>query len=108
MLIDADETSWSSWNRYAHQMAAATGARPVSTSDGGITGPAFFDHVRRIGRPVVNCPKGQTTPVPPDLLARPIEEPVPCWTWSLVSRRHERRPVVRRRRSALAARRRSS
>jgi hypothetical protein len=59
-----------------------------------VTGPAFFDHVRRLGRPVVNCPKGQTTPVPPDLATRPIEKPSPSWTWSLVSRRDERRPVV--------------
>lgn len=94
VLIDADETSWSSWNRYAHEMAAETGARPVSISDGGVTGPAFFEHVRRLGRPVVNCPKGQTTPVPPDLVARPIEKPSPYWTWSLVSRRDEQRPVV--------------
>jgi DNA-binding transcriptional LysR family regulator len=95
VLIDADETSWSSWNRYAHAMADETGARTVSIADGGITGPAFFDHVRRLGRPVVNCPKGQTTPVPADLVARPIEKPSPYWTWSLVSRRDERRPVVR-------------
>jgi hypothetical protein len=33
--------------------------------------------------------------VPPDLAARPIEKPSPYWTWSLVSRRDERRPVVR-------------
>jgi DNA-binding transcriptional LysR family regulator len=94
VLIDADGTSWSSWNRYAHELAAETGARPVSISDGGVTGPAFFDHVRRLGRPVVNCPKGQTTPVPPDLAVRPIEKPSPYWTWSLVSRRDQRRPVV--------------
>jgi hypothetical protein len=82
-------------NRWATALAAATGAPTVSGSDGGITGPAFFDHVRRLRRPVVNCPKGQTTPVPPDLMACPIERPAPYWTWSLVSRRHERRPVVR-------------
>jgi DNA-binding transcriptional LysR family regulator len=95
VLIDADETSWSSWNRYAYELAAETGAHPVSISDGGVTGPAFFDHVRRLGRPVVNCPKGQTTPVPPDLAARPIVHPSPYWTWSLVSRQDEQRPVVR-------------
>ena len=95
VLIDADETSWSSWNRYAHEMAAETGAHPVPISDGGVTGPAFFDHVRRLARPVVNCPKGQTTPIPPDLTARPIENPSPYWTWSLVSRRDEQRPAVR-------------
>jgi DNA-binding transcriptional LysR family regulator len=95
VLIDADETSWSSWNRWALEMAAETGARAVSITDGGLIGPAFFDHVRRLRRPVVNCPKGQTAPVPPDLVARPIERPAPYWTWSLVSRRDERRPVVR-------------
>jgi DNA-binding transcriptional LysR family regulator len=95
VLIDADETSWSSWNRWATALAAETGAPVVSISDGGVTGPAYFDHVRRLRRPVVNCPKGQTTPVPADLVARPIERPAPYWTWSLVSRRDERRPVVR-------------
>ena len=76
-------------------LAEETGAPVVSISDGGITGSAFFDHVRRLRRPVVNCPKGQTTPVPPDLVARAIERPAPYWTWSLVSRRDEQRPVVR-------------
>jgi len=95
VLIDADEVSWSSWNRWAEALAEETGARTVAISDGGITGPAFFDHVRRLRRPVVNCPKGQTTPVPADLVARPITRPAPYWTWSLVSRRTEQRPAVR-------------
>jgi DNA-binding transcriptional LysR family regulator len=95
VLIDADETSWSSWNRWALAMAAETGAHAVSVSEGGIAGPAFYDHVRRLRRPVVNSPKSQTAPVPPDLMVRPITEPAPYWTWSLVCRRDERRPAVR-------------
>ncbi|MBB2949145.1 DNA-binding transcriptional LysR family regulator [Actinoplanes lutulentus] len=95
VLIDADETSWSSWNTWAVAMAAETGAHVVHVPEGGVTGPAFFDHVRRLGRPVVNNPKSQTTPVPPDLIARPIESPKPYWTWSLVTRRDEQRPSVR-------------
>jgi hypothetical protein len=51
--------------------------------------------VRRLRRPVVNSPKGQTTPLPPDLTQRPIGSPSPFWTWSLVSRRNEARTVVR-------------
>jgi hypothetical protein len=57
-------------------------------------GPAFFEHVRRLGRAVLNSPKGQTTPLPPDLARRPVEDPAPYWTWSLVSRRGETRPAI--------------
>ncbi len=95
VLVDADETSWSSWNRWALAMAAETGARVEHVSEGGSTGHAFYDHVRRLRRPVVNNPKSQTTPVPQDLTARPIRHPAPYWTWSLVSRGDEPRPVVR-------------
>jgi DNA-binding transcriptional LysR family regulator len=95
VLIDADETSWSSWNRWALAMARETGAKVEHVSEGGSTGHAFHDHVRRLGRPVVNNPKSQTDPVPPDLTARPIRHPAPYWTWSLVSRGDEPRPVVR-------------
>jgi DNA-binding transcriptional LysR family regulator len=95
VLLDADAASWSSWNRYAEEFARDTGARIVRIDDGGVTGPAFFDHVRRLRRPVINSPKGQTAPVPPDLVPRPVVNPSPCWTWSLVSRRDETRTAVR-------------
>ncbi|MEW1839108.1 hypothetical protein AB0392_14225 [Nonomuraea angiospora] len=95
VLVDADTATWDSWNRYAEEFARDTGARVVRIDDGGITGPAFFDHVRRLRRPVVNSPKGQTTPVPPDLVQRPVVDPAPYWTWALVSRRDETRKAVR-------------
>ena len=94
VLIDADENSWSSWNRWALALARATGATAMPVPEGGVTGAAFLDHVRRLRRPVVNNPKTQTAPVPADLVARPIIEPQPHWTWSLVWRRDEERPVV--------------
>ena len=94
VLVDADTASWSSWNRYGEQFAHDSGARLVRIDDGGITGPTFFEHVRRLRRPVVNSPKGQTTPVPADLVARPVINPAPYWTWSLVSRRDEGRATV--------------
>lgn len=94
VLLDDDITSWSSWNVYAEQLAKDTGARTLHISDGGITGPAFFDHVRRSGRPVINSPKGQTTPLPPDLVQRPVVTPRIHWTWSLVWRRDEVRTAV--------------
>src|SRR4051812_30159380 len=47
VLVDADEASWSSWNRYAHQFARETGAQVIRVDDGGVTGSTFFDHVRR-------------------------------------------------------------
>jgi DNA-binding transcriptional LysR family regulator len=94
ILIDADAASWSSWNRYAEQLARDTGAHTVHIDDGGITGPAFFDHVRRSRRPVINSPKGQTMPLPPDLARRPVVAPAVYWTWSLVWRRDETRAAV--------------
>ena len=95
VLLDADTASWSSWNRYAEQFARATGAPIVRVDDGGVTGPTFFEHVRRLRRPVLNNAKGQTTPVPQGLVQRPVVHPAPLWTWSLVSRRDEARPAVR-------------
>ena len=64
MLLDDDTLSWESWNAFARHLSEDTGARAVRISDGGITGPAFFDHVRRSRRPLVNSPKGRTTPLP--------------------------------------------
>jgi DNA-binding transcriptional LysR family regulator len=92
LLDDAD--AWSTWNIYAEQFARDTGARAVRVSDGGITGPAFFDHVRRSRRPVINSPKGQTTQVPPDLVRLEVVEPKPYWPWWLVWRRGEVRAAV--------------
>lgn len=94
VLVDDDTTSWSSWNAYAELLAKDTGARAVRVSDGGITGPAFFDHVRHSDRPIINSPKGQTTPLPPDLVQRPVTGPEIHWTWSLVRREGEDRPAV--------------
>jgi DNA-binding transcriptional LysR family regulator len=94
VLVDADTDSWESWNIFAAEFAKNTGARVVRIADGGITGPAFFEHVRRLRQPVINSPKGQTTPVPPDLTQRPVVRPSPYWTWSLVSRRDETRAGV--------------
>ncbi|MFI5606985.1 LysR family transcriptional regulator [Amycolatopsis sp. NPDC051903] len=103
VLVDSDTLSWSSWNLYAGQFARATGAAVAETDDGGVTGPAFFDHVRRLRRPVVNSPKGQALPLPPDLVRRPITEPAPYWTWSLVTRRDDARASVHAVATALTA-----
>jgi hypothetical protein len=51
-------------------------------------------HVRRLRCPVLNSPKGQNTELPVDLVRRPIVNPQPYWTWSVVSRRDEHRPSV--------------
>ncbi|MET8225651.1 LysR family transcriptional regulator [Streptomyces sp. NPDC004082] len=94
VLLDGDTTSWSSWNAYAEQLARDTGARPLRISDNGVTGPAFFQHVRDSRRPVVNSPKGQTAPLPPDLVRRRVVAPEVYWTWSLVWRRSDVRAEV--------------
>ncbi|MGW7716147.1 LysR family transcriptional regulator [Streptomyces chartreusis] len=94
VLIDDDVTSWASWNAYAEELTRDTGSRAVRISDGAITGPAFFDHVRRCTRPVVNSPKGQTAALPPDLVRREVVGPKVWWTWSLVRRENEPRAGV--------------
>lgn len=94
VLVDTDTATWSSWNRYAEQFAADTGARIMRTDDGGVTGPTFFEHVRRLGRPVLNNPKGQNATDAGPLQRRRVEHPEPCWTWSLVWRRGEDRESV--------------
>ncbi|WP_433051742.1 LysR family transcriptional regulator [Dactylosporangium sp. CS-033363] len=94
VLLDADTATWSSWNRFAERLARSTDAKMIRIEDGGVTGPAFFDHVRRLRVPVLNSPKGQTDPIPPDLVQRPVVNPEPHWPWYLVSRRDEPRPAV--------------
>ncbi|BCF86035.1 LysR family transcriptional regulator [Rhodococcus qingshengii] len=94
VLVDDDTASWYSWNVYAEELARDTGAQILRINDGGITGPAFFDHVRAVGRPVVNSPKGQTITLPSDLTARPMIDPAAIWTWSLLCRENETRPAV--------------
>ncbi len=94
VLLDVDESTWSSWNRYGGQFAADTGARTLTVDDGGLTGQPFFEHVRRLRRPVLNNPKEQDSPEPGDLVRRPVVAPTPLWTWSLVWRRGETNPAV--------------
>ncbi|MEU5279969.1 LysR family transcriptional regulator [Streptomyces asoensis] len=94
VLIDGDTTSWASWNAYAEELTGAVGARAVRISDGAVTGPAFFDHVRRCRRPVLNSPKGQTAALPSDLVRREVVAPRVYWTWSLVWRGSEDRAGV--------------
>jgi len=95
-LIDVDEASWSSWNRYASAFAAANQASVIKIDDGGIAGPAFFDHVARLGRPVLESPKRHPEPMPPTLTRRPIRPPVPLWGWALLHRADDARPAVAR------------
>jgi DNA-binding transcriptional LysR family regulator len=94
VLVDADTEAWASWNIYAVEFARATGAAVERIEDHGITGPAFFDHLRRLGRPIVSSPKRDATPLPRGFVRRPVVGPVPVWTWALVSRQDESRPAV--------------
>jgi DNA-binding transcriptional LysR family regulator len=95
VLVDVDESAWSSWNRFAEEFAADTGAAIVKIKDGGIAGDAFYVHVRRIGAAVLASPKRHTAVTPPSLGQRPIAEPVPLWTWSLLHRADDDRDSVR-------------
>jgi DNA-binding transcriptional LysR family regulator len=94
VLIEADAIGWSSWNTYALKFAQRTGAWAVGIRDGGLTGSAFFDHVRRLRRPILNAPKGPSAPLPQVMTMRPVVDPVPLWTWTLVQRRCDERPAV--------------
>jgi len=96
VLIDVDEASWSSWNRYASAFAEANKASLTNIDDGGITGAAFFDHVDRLRRPVLESPKRHSAPMPPKLTRRPIRSPVPLWAWALLHRADDTRPMVAR------------
>jgi DNA-binding transcriptional LysR family regulator len=94
VLVDVDEASWDSWNRYALAFAEASGARVMRIDDGGITGPAFFEHVARLARPVLQSPKRHAAPMPPTLTRRPIRAPAPLWAWELLHRGDDARPIV--------------
>jgi DNA-binding transcriptional LysR family regulator len=94
VLVDVDETSWSSWNRFAYAFAEATKAAVAKIEDGGIAGPAFFDHVTRLRRPVLDSPKRHVAPMPPTLSRRPVRSPIPVWEWSLLRRADDTRPMV--------------
>ena len=101
VLVDVDEASWRSWNRYASACAKANQASVTNIDDGGIVGPAFFDHVARLRRPVLDSPKCQAAPLPPTLTRGPVRSPVPLWAWSLLRRADDARPMVARATRAL-------
>ncbi|MFJ7200795.1 MULTISPECIES: hypothetical protein [unclassified Streptomyces] len=94
MLLGEDAASWAPWNAYAQELVRDTGARAERIADCGVTGLAFFDRIRRIGRPVLNSPKGQTSVLPPGPVRRPVVAPQVYWSWSLVRRADEERPTV--------------
>jgi DNA-binding transcriptional LysR family regulator len=94
VLVDADTATWAAWNIYAIEFARATGATVERIDDHGITGSAFFDHVRRLGRPVLSSPKRDATPWPSGFTRRAVVDPAPVWTWALVSRWDESNPAV--------------
>jgi DNA-binding transcriptional LysR family regulator len=101
VLVDVDEASWWSWNRYASAFAEANHASVSNIDDGGIAGPAFFDHVARLRRPVLESPKRHSAPMPPTLTRRPVRFPVPVWAWALLHRADDTRPSVARATQAL-------
>jgi DNA-binding transcriptional LysR family regulator len=95
-LIDVDEASWRSWNVYASAFAEASKASPINIDDGGIAGPAFFDHVARLRKPVLESPKRHAAPMPPTMTRRPVHAPVPVWAWALIHRADDTRPTIAR------------
>jgi DNA-binding transcriptional LysR family regulator len=94
ILVDADLTSWDAWNLFASEFAEHAGAKLVHIDDGGITGPAFHDHARRLNRPLLMSPKRHPDPLPAGLRTRPVVAPTPLWCWSLVTRADDDRPAT--------------
>jgi DNA-binding transcriptional LysR family regulator len=94
VLLDADLTSWDAWNQFGREFAEASGARIVEIDDGGITGPGFHDHCRKLNTPVLQSPKRHRVSLPPGLRTRSIRDPTPLWCWSLVTRADDDRPSV--------------
>ena len=93
VLVDADVTSWRTWNAYVRDFAAATGARIVEIDDGGVAGPTYR-HARRLDAPVLQGAKRDGAPMPAGLRLRPVVDPTPLWCWSLVTRADDNRPAV--------------
>ncbi len=78
VLTDADEAAWVSWNRFAEEFAAHTGARIVRIDDGGITGDAFYAHMRRIGASVLASPKRHSAVTHRTWGSVPLRNPFRC------------------------------
>jgi DNA-binding transcriptional LysR family regulator len=93
VLVDADENSWRTWNAYARNLAETTGARLVEIDDGGVAGPSYR-HCRRLGVPVLQGAKRDVATPPAGLRHRPVVDPTPLWSWSLVTRADDDRPAV--------------
>ncbi|MEU7628418.1 LysR family transcriptional regulator [Nocardia sp. NPDC049220] len=95
VLIDSDDWAWSSWHRFAFEFATQVGASIAKIDDGGVSGEAFYAHVRDINAPVLASPKRHTAVAPPSLRYRPVADPIPLWTWSLLHRSDDDRGSVR-------------
>jgi len=94
VLVDVDEASWSSWNRFAYAFAEATQASVTKIEDGGIAGPAFSTTWPACGGRCSIRPSDTSAPMPPTLSRRPVRSPVPVWEWSLLRRADDTRPMV--------------
>jgi DNA-binding transcriptional LysR family regulator len=103
VLIDTDQWAWSSWNAFAAEFSAETGAAVARIDDGGVTSEAFYRHVQQLDAPVLASPKRNRAVIPPTLGRRPIVAPTPVWTWSLLHRADDNRPGVRKATAALLA-----
>jgi hypothetical protein len=68
----------------------------TNIDDGGNAGPAFFDHVARLQKPVLESPKRHVAPMPSTLIRRPVQSLIPLWTWTLLHRTDDTRPMIDR------------
>jgi DNA-binding transcriptional LysR family regulator len=94
VLVDADLTSWQTWNDFAMEFAEGTGAHVVHIDDGGVAGSAFHDRALRLKTPVLMSPKRYTDTLPARLRTLPVVDPCPLWCWSLVTRADDDREPI--------------
>jgi DNA-binding transcriptional LysR family regulator len=102
VLVNAEPAQWEAWIHYATEFAEATGARVTRIDDGGVVGSAFYSHCTRLGVPVLENPRRQPDAMPAGLRVRDVEDPVPLFCWSLVTRAGDDRAAVQALRDAAA------
>jgi DNA-binding transcriptional LysR family regulator len=94
VLVDADLTSWQTWNDFATEFAEATGARLVHIDDGGIAGTGFHDRALGLNAPILMSPKRYFDRLPAGLRTCSVVDPCPLWCWSLVTRANDERDSI--------------
>jgi len=92
---DVDEATWSSWKPIASAFAAANQASVTKIKDGVSAGPAFFDHVARLGGQCSVSPSATAERDAADWTRRTFRPGAPRG-WELLHRADDARLTVAR------------